>query len=149
MKQELKDLLFTNNYVRVKLKTTKTNHLEVKAKINGVSGRFILDTGASNTCVGFNDIETFKLFAEDSKIKAAGAGASDMITQSSTKNHIKIGKWNFTKLNLVLFDLSHVNNALINHESEAVNGIIGADVLKKGKAIIDYSSKYLYLKLRN
>ena len=148
MKQELKELLTRYNYVRVKLKSTKTNHLELKAKINGVSGRFILDTGASNSCVGFNDIETFKLFAEDSKIKAAGAGASDMLTQSSSKNDIKIGKWNYTKLNLVLFDLSHVNTALINHNSEAVNGIIGADILKKGKAVIDYNDKYLYLKLR-
>ena len=36
--------------------------------------------------------------------------------------------------------------ALINHNSKPVDGIIGADILKKVKAIIDYDKKYLYLK---
>jgi len=148
MTTSLKEFLLSNDYTRVKLKLTKTNHLEVKATINKVKGLFILDTGASNSCVGFEDIETFKLLAKDSKVKAAGAGATDMITQSSSKNHIKIGKWQHNKLNLVLFDLGHVNSALINHNAKPVNGIIGADVLKKGKAIIDYNEKYLYLKLK-
>ena len=148
MDHTLKALLESQDYIRVKLKLTKTNHFELKASINGVKGLFILDTGASNSCVGFTDIETFKLKAKDSKIKAAGAGAIDMLTQSSAKNLIKIGKWQFQKLNLVLFDLTHVNTALTNHNGKSVNGIIGADVLKKGKAIIDYNEKYLYLKLK-
>lgn len=146
MNNDLKYLLESRNYTRIKLKETKTNHLEFKATINGVVGSFILDTGASSSCVGFTSIKYFKLLAEDSKIKAAGAGSSDMVTQSSSKNALKIGAWETQKLTLVLFDLSHVNTALINHNSEPVDGIIGADVLKKAKAIIDYSQKYLYLK---
>jgi hypothetical protein len=43
------------------------------------------------------------------------------------------------------FDLSHVNEALIQHKSKPVHGIIGADVLLKGKAIVDYYNHYLYL----
>ena len=69
-----------------------------------------------------------------------------MLTQSSSKNKIKIGKWTYTKLDLVLFNLSHVNMALTNHEAAPVDGIIGADILKKGKCIIDYNQNYLYLK---
>ncbi len=148
MEQTLKTLLESQDYIRVKLRLTKTNHFEIKAILNGTKGLFILDTGASNSCVGFTDIETFKLKAKESKIKAAGAGATDMFTQSASKNQIKIGKWEFKNLNLVLFDLKHVNTALIQHNAKPVNGIIGADVLKKGKAIIDYNQKYLYLKLK-
>jgi len=47
---------------------------------------------------------------------------------------------------LVIFDLSHVNQALIEHKSKPVHGIIGADILLKGKAIIDYYNHCLYLK---
>ena len=36
----------------------------------------------------------------------------------------------------MVFDLSHVNQALTEHDAEKVHGIIGADILKKGKAII-------------
>ena len=107
----------------------------------------LLDTGASSSCVGFEAIETFKLKAEDSLIKAAGAGAIDMETKTSNKNKVKIGKWTNNKVVLVLFNLTHVNTALVNHNSKPVDGIIGADILKKAKGVIDYEKKYLYLKL--
>lgn len=145
--QNLQDFLLEKGYTKVKLQLTKTNHFEIKATINGEKGRFILDTGASNSCVGLDAIETFHLDAEDSEIKAAGAGATDMLTQISNKNTLKIGKWKNDKIALILFNLVHVNTALINHKSKPVDGIIGADVLKKSKAIIDYEKKYLYLKL--
>ncbi|WP_406685075.1 retroviral-like aspartic protease family protein [Seonamhaeicola sp. MEBiC1930] len=143
----LQDFLLDKGYTKVKLHLTKTNHFEIKASINGQKGLFILDTGASSSCVGFEGAETFKLKTEDSSIKAAGAGAIDMDTKMSKKNKVKIGKWNHNKVVLVLFDLTHVNTALVNHNSKPVDGIIGADILKKGKGIIDYQKKYLYLKL--
>ena len=46
----------------------------------------------------------------------------------------------------MLLDLSHVNTALTEHHAEAVDGIIGADILEKGKAIIDYNKHILYLR---
>ncbi|MGB3607534.1 MAG: retropepsin-like aspartic protease [Psychroserpens sp.] len=143
----LQDFLLDKGYTKVKLKLTKTNHFEIKATINGIKGRFILDTGASSSCVGFEAIETFKLIAKDSKIKAAGAGDSNMLTQMSKKNTVTIGKWQKEKVALILFNLTHVNTALTAHNAQPVDGIIGADILKKSKAIIDYERKYLYLKL--
>jgi predicted aspartyl protease len=149
MKKTLQEFLLEKEYIKIKLKLTKTNHFEMKATINGVKGTFILDTGASISCVGFEAIETFKLKVKDSKIMAAGAGATNMETKMSKKNKIKIGKWQHDKVVLVLFNLIHVNTALVNHNAKPVDGIIGADVLKKGKAIIDYERKYLYLKAVN
>ena len=147
MENTLKDFLFAKDYIRVKLKLTKTNHFEIKATINGVKGLFILDTGASNSCVGFEAAQKFELKkVKDSKILAAGAGATNMATQVSKNNTIKLGRLKIHKSALVLFDLSHVNTALINHNAQPVDGIIGADILKKVKGIIDYEKKYLYLK---
>jgi len=143
----LKSFLDTKDYTRIKLKLNKSNHFEVKALINGIKGLFILDTGASNSCLGFKSVALFNLVVKDSDIKAAGAGAMDMLTKISKKNTITIGRFKINKINLVLFDLTHVNTALINHNGTPVDGIIGADILKKGKAIIDYSSKHLYLKM--
>ena len=142
----LKKLLEKKKYRKVKLRKIITNHLEVEAKLNGVKGRFILDTGASNSCVGLDMIDFFKLTAEESDTKAAGAGATDMETQQSENNQLSIGKWKTKKFDLVLFDLSHVNSALEQHEAEKVHGIIGADILEMGKAIIDYDQKVLYLR---
>jgi len=142
----IKSILLKKGYVMIQLKETSTNHFELKAKINGMKGRFILDTGASSSCVGFDRIDYFKLNAQDSTIVAAGAGDSAMETQEATKNKCKIGKWKYSDLNLVLFNMTHVNTALKNHGAKTVHGIIGADILKRGKAIIDYNKKRLYLK---
>ena len=145
-RMSLRELLQEKGYHRIKLKYTKTNHFELKAKINNIEGNFILDTGASSTCVGIDAIEHFDLLSEDSDIKAAGAGATNMLTQVSAKNIVQIGEWKKKKIDLVLFDLKHVNEALENRKAEKVQGIIGADILKKGKAVIDYKGKALFLK---
>ncbi|UCD60080.1 MAG: clan AA aspartic protease [Flavobacteriaceae bacterium] len=142
----LKKLLKNKGYSKIPLILGDTNHLEVSASINGITGRFILDTGASNTCVGVDKASYFKLVSEDSEIKAASAGATDMETLVSAKNKIKIGGWKKTKQQIVVFDLVHVNEALKTHNSLPVDGIIGADILIKCKAVIDYSSRNLFLK---
>ena len=144
------DDLYTNlkskGYKKIKFRISKTNHLIVKAKINGIDGNFILDTGASSSCVDFNDIEHFQLTAEDSMTKAAGAGAVGMDTQISSDNSLQLGRWKTNELNLVIFDLSHVNLALEQYKAKKVHGIIGADILMKGKGIIDYYGEHFYLK---
>ncbi|NND15329.1 MAG: clan AA aspartic protease [Eudoraea sp.] len=142
----LKKVLKNNSYSSNKVTLTKTNHLEIKAKLNGVEGIFILDTGASNTCVGLDKGEKFNLEFTESDLKAAGAGATEMETFVSSKNKLVIGSWRSKKQQIVLFDLSHVNSALELHDASPVDGIIGADVLKKAKGVIDYKSFRLYLR---
>ena len=144
--KKIQKTLKKNKYVKIDLKKISTNHLELKAKINGIKGRFILDTGASNSCVGIDLISHFNIDAIESETKAAGAGAIDMETQQSNNNVLKIGDWKTNDCHLVLFDLEHVNTALQQHKAKKVHGIIGADVLENGKAFIDYKNKYLYLK---
>jgi len=146
MRKSLRKFLIDKGYQRIKLNRINTNHYEMKAKINGIEGSFILDTGASTSCVGFEAIETFHLIAKASTIKAAGAGAVNMETQISKGNKIRIGKWAKQRIALVLFNLDHVNTALTQHEAQPVHGIIGADILRKGKAVIDYDKSCLYLK---
>ena len=143
--KNLHDILKKENYRKVKFKITKTQHLLIKAKINGVTGNFILDTGASNSCVGFESVDLFLLDAKKSKTKAAGAGATGMFTQLALKNQLQLGSWKNSNFDLVIFDLSHVNEALTQHKAKPVHGIIGADILMKGKAIVDYYNHYLYL----
>lgn len=143
--KNLQDILKKENYKKVKFKITKTQHLLIKATINGVTGNFILDTGASNSCVGFESVDLFFLDAKKSKTKASGAGATGMFTQIATKNELKLGSWKDIAFDIVIFDLSHVNEALLQHKAKPVHGIIGADVLMKGKAIVDYYNHYLYL----
>jgi hypothetical protein len=142
----LYNTLKDKGYKKINFKISKTQHLLIKAKINGTEGKFILDTGASNSCVGFDAIDFFNLHALDSDTKAAGAGGIGMLTQTSVKNILKMGRWSTKNFGLVIFDISHVNEALRQYKAKPVHGIIGADILMKGKAIIDYSNNCFYLK---
>ena len=138
--------LKSKGYKKIKFKVSKTNHLIIKAKINGIEGNFILDTGASSSCVDFNDILYFQLTAEDSLTKAGGAGAVGMDTQMSAGNLLQLGRWKTNDFALVIFNMEHVNLALEQYKAKPVQGIIGADILIKGKAIIDYNEEYFYLR---
>jgi len=143
--EDLQDFLKGKKYKKIPFKVLKTQHLLIKGTINGVKGNFILDTGASNSCMGFESVDRFLLNAQFSETKAAGAGAVGMETQLAKNNEIQMGRWK-KKFHLIVFDMRHVNEALIQYKTKPVDGIIGADVLLKGKAIIDYSNHYLYLK---
>lgn len=143
---QLRTLLEDKGFYRIPLKKLKSGHYKFSAKINSISGNFILDTGASTSCIGFKSVSYFFLKSEASSIKAAGAGAINMKTKLSRNNNIAIGAWSITKIDFILFDLSHVNEALMQVDEEAVHGIIGADFLKRTRAIIDYGRNCLYIK---
>ena len=134
-------------YISVKLKLLKTNHYLLKACINGVEGKFILDSGASSSCICLSLESKFKIDSKENKIKASSATSNMEDTRLSKNNAIKIRKWR-SKISLVSIDMTHINKVLNEKETESVDGIIGADVLKKSKAVIDYESNKLYLKIK-
>ena len=147
MNQTRHFFLKAQGYTSINLKKTVTNHYQIEAVINDVEGLFILDTGASNTCTDLMQLEKFKLISETSEIKASSATDLMQETKVSKKNTIQIGKWLSKSSSIVLFNMNHINKSLSEREVQKVDGIIGADILKKGKAIIDYEKNRLYLKL--
>jgi len=147
MKQTRHSFLKSQGYISINLKKTGTNHYQIKAILNDIEGLFILDTGASNTCADLTQTEKFKLISENSEIKASSATNLMQETKISKKNKLQVGKWNSKSCSVVLFDMNHINTALNERKIQKVDGIIGADTLKKGKAIIDYEKNRLYLKL--
>tara|TARA_B110000444_G_scaffold87962_1_gene83158 strand:- start:254 stop:703 length:450 start_codon:yes stop_codon:yes gene_type:complete len=148
MKKSRHSFLKSQGYTSIRLKKTSTNHYQMVAKINSVKGLFILDTGASNSCADLTQLDKFQLIPQTSEIKASSATDLMQETKISKKNKLNIGKWENKSCSLVLFDLNHINTALNEREVQMVDGIIGADTLKKAKAIIDYESNKLYLKVK-
>ena len=142
----LKEFLNQKDFYKIKLHLISSDHYKIVAKINNTKGWFILDTGASTTFVAQTAIEKFKLDIEPQKIKAYGAGPEEIQTKISKNNKLRIGQWMFETCNIACIDLNPINRAFKSADLAEVDGIIGADVLKKGKAVIDYDKNYLYLK---
>ncbi len=139
-------MMTSKKFTRIPLKRLATGHYKTTAKINNTKGDFIIDTGASSTCVAYSFASLFNLELEPSEIKAAGAGASGMETHLSKENDLIIKDQIVPNFTLVLFDLTHVNNALIEVNESPIHGIFGADLLKKCRAVIDYGRNCMYIK---
>ena len=142
----LYQLLRPKGYTRVRLQTLPTNHYVLIATLNGVEGRFILDTGASTTCVSAELTAHFHLNAKPSEGKASSASANELDTEVAHHNELVIGSWSSKRRSVVLFDMQAVNHALQKLDIKSVDGIIGADILQSTKAVIDYQNDWLYLK---
>jgi predicted nucleotidyltransferase len=120
--KSLQDILKKKENKKIKFKITKTQHLLIKAKINGVSGNFILDTGASNSCV---DLKALSYSCSQQKRLRQKPGGEPQ--ECLHKLH-QIISYNLNLERFIIrfsdFDLSHVNEALIQHKSKPVHGII-------------------------
>jgi hypothetical protein len=146
MSMILNKFLKNEGYSSVKLTFLRTKHYLIEAKVNGIKGKFILDTGASNSCICTSLENKFKVISKENKEKASSATSQMTHTKISKSNTIQISKWE-DKINLISFDMNHINNALSQKKVPPIDGIIGADILKKSRAILDYKSNKLYLKL--
>ena len=142
----LYQFLRSRGYGSVRLLTLPTNHYVVIATLNSTEGRFILDTGASTTCVSTELATHFHLNPKPSEEKASSASSNELETELAHNNELLIGPWSSKRRSVVLFDMQAVNNALQKHHIETVDGIIGADILQSVNAIIDYKNDWLYLR---
>ena len=142
----LNKFLKSEGYSSIKLIFLETKHYLIEAKVNGIDGKFILDTGASNSCICTSLEDKFKVISKESKEKASSANSEMTHIKISKSNIIQIGKWE-NKISLITFDMSYINHVLNEKKIDSVSGIIGADILKKSKAILDYKTNRLYLKL--
>lgn len=123
-------------------------HLLVKLHLNRKAANVIIDTGASKTVFDKSRIEKFvtdKKFATHDKL-SSGLGTNTMTSQITTIKKIKIGSLEIENYETVLLDLSHVNHSYASVGLKPIEGVLGSDILRKYKAIIDYEKKVLKLK---
>ncbi len=153
-KKGLKKFLKKNGYYAIPIIITAPNghmpagHLFVSVKLNGKKALFMLDTGASVSVLDKSSVKKFKVktgMEEDTEINALSASGLLNNIDFSTENKLKLGKIKFQNVPLLIMDLSHLANAEELSDLH-IDGVLGSDILYRGKAIIDYSRFYLFLK---
>lgn len=137
----------TSDYLSQKFKILPSGHLIINSKVNGVSAKLIIDTGASNSCIDSNRIEAFKIEIENYDEQASSATEKIKDMYISTSNSIDIVGSTIENFKLFVFDMNHINETLKKNESTKVDGIIGNDILSKYDGIISFREKKIYLKL--
>lgn len=124
---------------------TNSNHILIECNINYVSGTFIIDTGASNSCINYLSASKFNLDFKKSNETASSATNNINETYYSKNNKLKIGDFQKNDFDLVLFDMTFINNSLKEKGVSDVDGIIGGDILNELKVCINYKKKEISL----
>lgn len=135
-------------YHGIALTRLKTGYLTLQARINGVPGRFVLDTGAGRSVVEIARRQAFRLTPSEADAGVAtGAGGAVALRQSHG-NRLQIGPYSDYGFTAYLMPLDQVNLAFLRRGQARIDGVIGADVLRSGAAVIDYAGGMLYLRPR-
>ena len=129
----------------IPFKVLKSKHLFCKINLNDLEAKFIIDTGASNTCIDKNKIDHFKLVSNKKEMDVSGAGKEKLKVTPTKKSVLSLNKIVLMKINVMLLDMSSINNSLKKENSIEVDGILGADFLIKTKSIINYKLKKIFL----
>jgi hypothetical protein len=123
-------------------------HLVAKARINGCPLKVIIDTGASHSCFDLEFVRGVlpELSMEDNDGLNVGVGTSDFESKLSTIQNLRLGRFLLKQYDVVLLDMSNINQAYQMMHKPLIHGIIGSDFLMKYQAVIDYGSKVLTLR---
>jgi predicted aspartyl protease len=142
----IKKVLIAKGYIAHNIRIApKSGHIITKAVINGYAGRFIIDTGASASCVNQDLQEAFQLETHFMGTEI-GTASGSLIPRIAHNNLLQLGDWAHDDMTLLSMDMGFINRALAVERMRAIQGLLGADFLIAAKAIIDYNRKVMYLK---
>ena len=125
-------------------------HLLVEVVIFNRRFTAVLDTGASKTVFDKTIIEQYAnqehiLLSEH---LSTGLGTNTMESYTLVLSELKLGDLTLNDYKVAILDLSSINKAYEMLDLEPVLGVIGGDLLKKHKAIINYKEAKLTLSLK-
>ena len=134
-------------YTEIILTLNTVGHLEVAVEIEGIATQFLLDTGAGNTVIDIGFANENQMEFNSIDMVGGGVGTSTLGLFHKQVTVFKIHTFEISLFDLYAADFLHVKETLANKGiTEPANGVIGADILVKYSAIIDYEKKRLFLK---
>jgi hypothetical protein len=132
-------------FTAVPLRELLTGHHLVEAEINGKRGNFVLDTGANATVLHAAFAAEFGLTGKSAgPAGAIGLGGSLKASQARIES-LRIGTVPIRHNRVLTTDLAQVVKLLGPLSGGRIYGIIGQDVMKEHRAVIDVAKPILYL----
>lgn len=135
-------------FAAVPVRNVNPGHQLVEASINGVTGDFVLDTGANVTVIDTSQAGRFRLSGSEqgrlAKAPTQFVGATGIARQVRVDNFV-VGAVAIRQRRVLVADLGPLLGALGQASGRVVSGVIGQDVLEEHRAIIDVQRPMLYL----
>lgn len=122
-------------------------HIMVQGLIHCKEAHFLIDTGASRSVFDPKTISTFieGLTFEKKEGLTAGVGSSDLESATFKIDIFSLGELEIHDYEAVALDLENIHEMYGKLGLPRIDGIIGGDLLKRHKAVINYRNKKLRL----
>ena len=119
----------------------------VKGLIHGKEANFLIDTGASRSVFDPKTISDFidNIQFEKKEGMTAGVGSSDLESATFVIDSFSVGELEIDEYEAVALDLENIHEMYGKLGLPRIDGIIGGDLLKRYKAVINYRGKKLRL----
>ena len=124
-------------------------HIMVEGTIHGKEAYFLIDTGASRSVFDPQTIASFidGIQFEKKEGVTAGVGSSDLESATFIIDSLAIGELEIVEYEAVALDLGNIHEMYGKLGLPRIDGILGGDLLKRYKAVINYRGKKLRLTL--
>src|SRR5438874_6614029 len=132
-------------FVLIPIIREKSHHITVVARLTGLPARFVVDTGAGGTILDSQAVSQYKLKLSSASRKAGGVGSAAMRMNYVAKHDLTLVDLDLSDTKLLTLDLSHANAGLKKAKVASVVGVLGADVLWRHHAVIDYDRGLMLL----
>jgi len=123
---------------KILLEFTESKHIVCNLKLNNIDARFLVDTGASNSCFDVLKKEKYNIQSKGKEIELTSAAERKMGAISSDNCKLIFDSQKIIDVTLMLIDMSTINNALEEQKEKKIDGILGGDILNEIKAKINY-----------
>ena len=125
---------------KILLEITASKHIVCNLKINDKRARFLVDTGASNSCFDILKKEKYNIQSKGKEIELTSAAEKKMGAISSDNCKLTFNLQKVLDVTLMLIDMSTINDALEEQKEKKIDGILGGDILEEIKAKINYEN---------
>jgi hypothetical protein len=119
-------------------------HLTMDVVIGRKKANVLIDTGASKTVFDLTRIQQFIKSKDEgferSPHLSTGLGTNDLVSHMTLLPSLRIGEAVLKKFNVVLLDLSHVNQSYKMLGIPPIDGVIGSDLLNAFDAQLSFRS---------
>ena len=122
-------------------------HIMIKGLIHGKEANFLVDTGASRSVFDTKTISSFieNIEFEKKEGMTAGVGSSDLESAVFIIDTFSLGTMEILNYEAVALDLENIYEMYGKLGLPHIDGILGGDLLRLYRAVINYRNKKLRL----
>lgn len=122
-------------------------HCLASATVNGSEIMMVVDTGASLSCFDINFLQ--QIVGEDTiksnESMTSGIGTNSMNSVITRIKELSIGSLTIQNYRAVGIDMTHIHHAYEQIGLAKIEGILGADILARHQAVINYRKRTITL----